>query len=98
MNEKTVTARRKVYTPQGGFPSRVKLTPRRSAAHTWEAAGSASPYLQLQVVYFTVWLADDLLQPFGFHFHQIKQPLAVVNFLGPLNIQGRRAEVFKRFT
>lgn len=45
-----------------------------------------------------MWLANDLLQTFGFDFHQIKQPFAVVDFLGPLYIQSRSAKVFQRFT
>jgi hypothetical protein len=59
-------------------------------------AGKPSAYLQLQVVYFIVWLTNNLLQTFGFNFHQIKQPFAIANLLGPLYIQGCCAEVFKR--
>ena len=75
-----------------GFPLEGQLllyTP----METW---GKLPTYLYVQKVYFLLWLTSYLFQSFGFYFHQIKQPFAVADFFGPLDIQGCCAEVFKR--
>lgn len=81
------------------FPREIKDVPPQKFAFlicATEMQGK-SMYLEVQEVYFTSWLTSDLFQSFGFYFHQIKQPFAVANFFWPLDVQGCRAKVFKRF-